>query len=196
MAASFALSLHERRAIGRNMRHVRLEGGQPNPQYEAWIKRKQQVFVPSPSERKQLVSAIAQLPELEVLQLSFELDEDDIRTLACLRNLQLLTFETSQLTDATVVWLLTMRHLQRLGIHLTSRERLPLAMLAKLRCNRALLDFDLIGTFPREDGDAKYLQAALPHVEVEIVPPVASREVRVERNPRSGEMSADSDHRE
>lgn len=60
-------------------------------------------------EMKQLVAAIGALTELECVCVPLELDDDDLRSLSCLCNVEILGFKTRRLTAAAV------RPLRRLG---------------------------------------------------------------------------------
>ena len=83
-------------------------------------------------ERKQIVAAIATLTELPFVQVPFELDDDDLRTLMHLTGLEELTFKTRGLTDAGVASILKFRKIIDLTIDFDRPDCLPIDVVAKL----------------------------------------------------------------
>lgn len=119
-------------------------------------------------ERKQLVAAIATLDELPWLQVPFELDEDDLRALSRLENLELLAFRTAGLTDSGVASILKLRKIYDLTVDFDTPDCLPPEVVALLR---ALPLLRRVGLARLPADTVAQIREALPGVQVDTAEP-------------------------
>lgn len=122
---------------------------------------------PTPAERKLLVAAIATLAELPFVQVPFELDDDDLRALSRLTEVEILAFRTRGLTAAGVASILKLRKINCLTIDFDSPECVSLEAIAKLG---QLPRLAWLSTARLPRGTIDRIKAALPNVDVVIEP--------------------------
>ncbi|HEX3659759.1 MAG TPA: hypothetical protein VHV55_28500 [Pirellulales bacterium] len=122
---------------------------------------------PTPAERKQLVAAIATLTELPFVQVPFELDDDDLRTLSRLTDMEILGFKTRGLTAAGVASIQKLRKINSLTIDFDGPECVSLEAIAKLG---RLPRLEWLSTARLPQGTIARIKVALPHVDVVIEP--------------------------
>jgi hypothetical protein len=125
---------------------------------------------PTPAERKRLVAAIATLPELQFVEIDIELDDEDLRTLSSLNELEFLAFRANRITGAGVAELQKLQKVYWLVLRLESRDSLTAEAVAGLSKHRGLELLIIDG--PLTPEDVARVKAALPHVDVEVHVPV------------------------
>jgi hypothetical protein len=120
---------------------------------------------PTRAERKQLVAAIATLTELRFVQVSFELDDEDLATLSRLAGLETLGFTTERLTGAGIAQIQKLRKLNTLDLNFDSPVQVPVGTILSLRTHPTLQRLLING--PLRPEDLERVKAALPHVAVD-----------------------------
>jgi hypothetical protein len=148
-----------------------LDDWKPDPRIAALIKRKEQVFVPPLAERKRLVDAITRLPELEWLQVEFELDDEDLKDVASLKSLQFLGFQTSQLTEQAIDCMLSLPNLQRVQINGKAGAPLSVDAIIRLKHHPTLLNGGIAGQFVCDNQQVQSLKETLPNFDIDICSP-------------------------
>jgi hypothetical protein len=123
----------------------------------------------TPAERKALVAAIATLTELQSVQVSLELDDDDLGTLSPLKDLGILGFRSCQLTEAGVAQLRMHHKVHGLVVCFDRPDCVSVSAIAALRELTSLELLVLSGPIPR--ADVARLTAALPRVDVKVHAP-------------------------
>lgn len=119
---------------------------------------------PTTAQRKELVAAMAVLKEMGYIQISFELDDEDLRALSVLEDLKMLSFKTRQLTEAGVAHIRKHSKLRSLFLDFDSPEHAPLKTMVQLGGLPRLESLVING--PISDADSARLRAALPQVEI------------------------------
>jgi hypothetical protein len=138
----------------------------PDSETESWCKPTNRIPAnPTPAERKLLVAAIATLTELQHVQLSLELDDEDLRSLSSLSDLESLTFKTRRLTGAGVAHLQKLRKLEALVLDFDSPDCLPVETVAELNELPCLQRLFVNG--PMSPEDVSRVKAILPRVTME-----------------------------
>jgi hypothetical protein len=146
---------------------------------------------PTPAERRQIIAAIAVLAELSEVVLTFPLDDDDLRVVATLPDLNDFSFKTQGLTESSIEHLLKIPLLFTLVIEYDRLDDVPIDVLTKLRAHAELDHLILNG--PCRGEDLIRLQDALPYVHVVARPRVETTRKRQARQrdpvPRPGNGS-------
>ena len=122
---------------------------------------------PTAAERKELVAAIATLTELPFVQVPLELDDDDLRTLSRLTEMETLGFDTRGLTDAGIASIQKFQKLNYLTISFDSPGCVSVEAIAKLK---TLPHLEFLSTTRLPQDIVARIKAALPHVDVAIEP--------------------------
>lgn len=135
---------------------------------------------PDRRERKQIVAAIAVLKEVRVLELSFELDDDDLTVLSCLSELEIFAFKTRGLTTKGIAQLHKLSKLYALEIEFDSANDVPVAVFEELAGHQRLKFLTLDG--PILMPTAAKVADRLPRLYVEIQHPF---NVMLGQGPRS-----------
>lgn len=122
---------------------------------------------PTTAERKQILEAMATLRELGgIYYTALELDDEDLRILSSLHELEILAFKTHQLTSAAVAQIQKFPNLYRLVLISDNPEFLSadaIIALQKLTCLE-----DLFIAAPLHAEAAARITAAFPNVNVEV----------------------------
>lgn len=137
----------------------------PTPEHDAWwafVGRPRPVL--SPIQQKAVVAAASNLGDLEFLQLSFNLDEDDVRLISKLKCLKTLSLSVRQLTaDATAAFQ-ALERLETLVVNVDPSAPVPIDALAQLKVLTHLESLTINRAIRAEDIER--LKTALPHVAV------------------------------
>ena len=117
---------------------------------------------PTRAERDGIIAAIATLNELWAVYVSFRIDDDNVRTLASMSDLEVLGFNTRGITDVAVGHLQKLRRLDPLSIYGGITDQMPTETIIKLNSLPRLYSLGLHGAFSRED--AARLRTAFPRL--------------------------------
>jgi hypothetical protein len=115
------------------------------------------------ADRKRIVAAIAEFRELKLLDVPFNLDDDDLQKLSRLAGLEYLSFEASGLSEAGIRSLRKFRKLIRLTVSLDEPCSMPIEMIAAL-CELPYLERFTLE--PISDDMLSRISAVLPRVKV------------------------------
>jgi hypothetical protein len=129
---------------------------------------------PGPTKRKQIMAAMATLRDLKSIRFPYVLDEEDLKILSTLTQLEYMAFKTDGMTHSGVAHILNLRNLVILYIYFDTADCMHIQSMTKLYEHSNLQILQLVGPSFPSDGLAR-LKAALPHVDVEFVPDEIAR---------------------